>query len=144
MRIRIITDVNQSVSKVFEGFNETLFLQLSPPFPPVKLLRFDGCKKRDEVHLQLSFIFFKQQWISVITEFQNNEGEIYFIDEGISLPFFLKSWKHKHLIKTHQSTTQIIDDIEFSTGTTITNMLFYPLLYLQFLYRKPIYKKLFK
>jgi len=144
MRISISTTVNQSVKKVFEGFNEALFLKLSPPFPPVKLLRFDGCRKNDEVHLQLSFIFFSQQWISLITEYENNINEIYFIDEGISLPFFLKSWKHKHLIKAHENTTQIIDDIEFSTGTVVTDILFYPLLYLQFLYRKPVYEKLFK
>lgn len=144
MRISISTAVNQSVKKVFEGFNEALFLKLSPPFPPVKLLRFDGCRKNDEVHLQLSFIFFSQQWISLITEYENNINEIYFIDEGISLPFFLKSWKHKHLIKAHENTTQIIDDIEFSTGTVVTDILFYPLLYLQFLYRKPVYEKLFK
>jgi ligand-binding SRPBCC domain-containing protein len=144
MNIKITTSVSQSIEEVFQGFNEQLFLQLSPPFPPVKLLRFDGCKKEDIVHLELSFIFFKQQWTSVITEFEHNELEIFFIDEGVSLPFFLKFWKHKHIIKQHQDITQITDDIEFSTGTKITDVLFYPLLYMQFLYRKPVYKRMFK
>jgi ligand-binding SRPBCC domain-containing protein len=105
------------------------------------LLRFDGCSKNDEVHLQLSFIFFKQQWISIITEFENNVNEIFFVDEGISLPFFLKSWKHKHIIRKHNGSTQIIDDIEFNTGNKITDMIFYPLLFMQFLYENRFIEK---
>lgn len=144
MRICIKTKVNQDYKKVFSGFNQSLFLKLNPPFPPVKLLKFDGCKKDNKVILRLNFIFFKQTWESLITKDEENNQEIYFIDEGIKLPFFLKYWKHKHIIQNSNTSSLIIDDITFKTPFIILNYLMYPLLYLQFLYRKPIYKKVFK
>jgi ligand-binding SRPBCC domain-containing protein len=96
MKITIETPVNQDYLQVKEGFNETLFKKLSPPFPPVKLLRFDGSTKGDLVTLELNFIFFKQKWTSEIMEDQTTDKEFYFIDKGIELPFFLKKWTHKH------------------------------------------------
>lgn len=143
MRIVIKTEVEKPLKEVFSAFDEKLFLKLSPPFPPVKLLRFDGCKPKDEVHLELSFILFKQQWVSFIVSANESANEIYFIDEGIKLPFFLKKWKHKHLLQKQNSNTVIIDDIQYTTGFLITDAIVFPLLFLQFLYRKPIYKKYF-
>jgi ligand-binding SRPBCC domain-containing protein len=145
MKIRIATQVNAGLATVKSGFNETLFLSLNPPFPPVKLRRFDGCRKGDRVELELNFIFFKQTWESLITGDTVNATEFSFVDEGIRLPFFLKSWKHHHLNEvSDKGGTTITDDIEFTTPTLLTNWLFYPILYLQFLYRRPIYRKVFR
>jgi ligand-binding SRPBCC domain-containing protein len=47
------------------------------------------------------------------------------------------------MVKDDEGTI-IIDDITFRTPSILTDYLFYPLLYLQFLYRKPIYKKVFR
>ncbi|MCU0391818.1 MAG: hypothetical protein MUE81_11930 [Thermoflexibacter sp.] len=146
MEIVIKTYVSQPILSVWQGFNETLFLKLAPPFPPMKLLRFDGSEKGNEVHIRLNFILFKQKWISLITENVKTEDQIYFIDEGIKLPFFLKYWKHKHRIIKHidnEKHTQsiIIDEIEFKS---IFGWLIYPVLYLQFWNRKKIYRKIFK
>ena len=143
MRIKISTLVKQPYKKVFEGFDQNLFIKLAPPFPPVKLLRFDGCKVDDRVALRLNFIFFKQIWESLITDYQNNEQEISFMDEGVKLPFFLKYWKHHHRIIKEGEQTQIVDDISFKTPFFLFDYLMYPALYLQFLYRKPIYRKIF-
>jgi ligand-binding SRPBCC domain-containing protein len=144
VNIKISTKVNQSLLKVWEGFNLELFSKLAPPFPPVVVKEFGGCLKGDKVHLELNFILFKQDWISDIVDQKRTESEIYFIDEGIKLPFFLKYWQHRHrLVKDNQGTL-IIDDITFKTPTILTDFLFYPLMYLQFLYRKPIYKKVFE
>ncbi len=141
MRICIKTNVNKPYKQIFSGFNEALFLALNPPIMPVKLLRFDGCKKGDEVHIQLPF---KMLWISDITDFSETENEIYFIDEGRQLPFPLKQWKHKHrIIKQTENDTLIIDDINFSTNNKLLDFLIYPALWLQFAYRKPVYKKWF-
>lgn len=135
--------VKQPYKKVFEGFDQNLFIKLAPPFPPVKLLRFDGCKVDDRVALRLNFIFFKQTWESLITDYQNNEQEISFVDEGVKLPFFLKYWKHHHRVVKEGEQTQIVDDISFKTPFFLFDYLMYPALYLQFLYRKPIYRKVF-
>ena len=145
MKINIQTPVRQNIEQVWSGFNESLFTQLSPPFPPVNLLRFDGSEKGDEVHLELNLLIFKQLWISLITENEKTTEEIYFIDEGIKLPFFLSSWKHRHRIvkaidEKKQTQSLIIDEIEFESPF---GFLIYPALYLQFLYRRPIYQKIF-
>ncbi|WOK06033.1 hypothetical protein RT717_23435 [Imperialibacter roseus] len=144
MKIRIKTHVKADLQTVIAGFTDKLFLKLNPPFPPVKLRRFDGCKKGDKVELELNFIFFKQTWESLITHDLTNETVFSFVDEGVRLPFFLKSWKHHHLNEANDAEgTSITDDIEFTTPALLTNWLIYPILYLQFLYRKPIYRKVF-
>jgi len=144
MKIRIATQVDASLEKVKEGFTEDLFISLNPPFPPVKLLQFDGCKTGDQVALELNFILFKQLWVSDITDDGQSEKEWFFLDEGTKLPFFLKSWKHWHVVEKNESGAKIVDDITFSTGTLLTDVLFYPALLGQFLYRKPIYRRIFK
>ncbi len=143
MKITIKTEVKSSIKIVWQGFTQKLFLKLAPPFPPVKLVRFEGCLKGDIVSMELNFIVLKQNWTSLITEQIETEEEIYFIDEGTELPFFLKNWKHKHRIVKHDNNASIIDEIEYKTPTILTDYLFYPILYLQFVYRKPIYKKVF-
>jgi ligand-binding SRPBCC domain-containing protein len=144
MNITIQTSVKASLSGVVKGFNQDLFLKLNPPFPPVRLLQFDGCLKGDHVRLELNFLLFKQDWHSEITESHATESEFYFIDEGRKLPFFLKSWRHKHIIRKENSGAVIIDDITYTTGTLLTDFLFYPALLGQFIYRKPVYKRVFK
>jgi ligand-binding SRPBCC domain-containing protein len=143
MKLILRTNVNSTFQQVWEGFDETLFRRLSPPFPPVRVVRFDGCLKGDMVELELDFLLFKQRWTSVITEQQAANSEIYFIDEGVKLPFFLSYWRHRHRIIKDGDHAVIADEIEFRTPFLLTNFLFYPLLYAQFLYRKPIYRKVF-
>lgn len=144
MRIKVVTAVKASLKAVKEGFTGELFLKLNPPFPPVKLIQFDGSKKGDKVELELNFLLFKQRWVSEITEDGEDSNQWYFIDEGTGLPFFLKRWKHRHVVKKLKTGSIIVDDICYSTGSIITDFIFYPLLFGQFLYRKPVYKKTFQ
>lgn len=154
MHLRLKTRVTSSVQHVWGGFDRSLFDQLSPPFPPVEVVRFDGCLTGDIVHLRLNFLLFRQDWISAITDQQlietaNRTDEIYFIDEGTQLPFFLGHWRHRHRIVRDTSANSgdersiIIDDITFRTPFRLTDYLFYPLLWLQFAYRQPIYRRVF-
>lgn len=130
--------------QVWDGFTLRLFNQLNPPFPPVAVVRFDGCRKGDTVHLRLNFLLFKQDWTSLITEQQTTEQEIYFIDQGVKLPFFLAYWQHKHRIIRAGSHARIADEVTFRTPTRLTDYLLYPILYGLFAYRKPIYRRYFK
>lgn len=144
MKIKIATQVKSEWKNVVSGFTKELFVKLNPPFPPVVVKQFDGCIKGDKVVLELNFLFFKQKWVSHIVESAEDENGFSFIDVGVKLPFFLSRWRHHHIIeKREDGGATIIDDIEFSTGTLLTDLLFYPVLYGQFLYRKPIYKKIF-
>ena len=144
MKLTIATKVEENYLKVKEGFTESLFTKLSPSFPPVKLLRFDGSSKGDMVTLELNFLLFKQNWTSQIIEDRTDEMEFYFIDKGVELPFFLKSWNHKHRIIRSGDDAIIRDEIEYSAPFGLLSILLYPAMLLQFAYRIPIYKKVFK
>ncbi|MFT6970180.1 MAG: ligand-binding SRPBCC domain-containing protein [Roseivirga sp.] len=143
MKISVSTKVSQSMLEVAKGFDEKLFTALSPPFPKVQLKRFDGSTKGDIISLELDFIFFKQLWTSEIIDNSVSENRFEFIDSGIELPFFLKYWRHQHVILEQAEGSTIVDNIEFKTPFIIFDYLMYPLMYLQFVYRRPIYKKLF-
>ncbi|WP_162418314.1 SRPBCC family protein [Cyclobacterium roseum] len=144
MKINLSTRVDQSYLKVKEGFTEDLFQSLNPPFPPVKLLRFDGSSTGDIVSLELNFILFKQVWTSEITDDQTDENEFYFVDEGIKLPFFLRFWRHKHrVVSQGPSQSLIIDEISYRAPNKILEIFLFPVLYAQFAMRKPVYKKYF-
>lgn len=132
------------MSEVANGFNESLFSALSPPFPRVKLKRFDGSIKGDIVSLELDFLFFKQLWTSEIIDNAQNEDKFEFTDFGIELPFFLKYWKHNHVILNQETGSIIVDKIEFKTPFILFDYLMYPLMTIQFLYRKPIYRRFFR
>jgi ligand-binding SRPBCC domain-containing protein len=143
MKLIIETEVYQDFMKVKEGFTESLFLKLNPPFPPVKLIRFDGSETGNLVSLELNFLLFRQKWTSEITDHQLTENEFFFVDEGVELPFFLKSWRHKHRLIKSGNHCLIRDEIEYEGPNSVITKLLFPLLKGQFLYRKPIYKKVF-
>lgn len=144
MHIILRTPVRQSPEQVWAGFDRTLFDRLSPPFPPVDVVRFDGCLRGDVVHLRLNFLLFRQDWISDTVDQQTTADEIYFVDQGTKLPFFLAYWHHRHrLLRDSTGGTCVVDDITFRTPFRLTDYLIYPVMWLQFAYRKPIYRRIF-
>jgi len=144
MKILLKTQVEQDYRMVYERFDRDLFLALKPPLLPLELKRFDGSKTGDEVHIQLGRGFLAQDWNAKIVEDKLTDDEAYFIDEGIKLPFFLKTWQHKHRIIRTETGAIIIDDIEYKTPTLLTDYLMYPIMWLQFAARKPVYRKYFR
>lgn len=145
MKLTLRTAVRQPMAQVWAGFDRALFDKLSPPFPPVEVVRFDGCMKNDTVILRLNFLFFKQNWTSRIIDQRATPTEIFFVDEGTQLPFFLAYWHHHHRLIADPATggTTVADEITFRTPTRLTDYLFWPLLWVQFAYRKPIYRRVF-
>ena len=107
------------------------------------MLRFDGCTTGDVVSLELNFILFRQVWNSDIIDQKETEDEIYFIDQGTKLPFFLKAWHHKHRLIRQGEGTVIADEITFQTPNRLLDYVMYPLMWVQFAYRKPIYRRAF-
>lgn len=143
MHFRIETKVNQKAHDVLSGFDESLFVALKPPLMPLELLRFDGCEKGDKVQLVLGIKPFSQKWNALVVEHGENDECFYFTDIGEKLPFPIKDWKHRHFIMKERSGSIIVDDITYTTGFRLLDYLMYPIMYLQFLIRKPVYKKLF-
>lgn len=143
MKIVFKTKIEKNYQLLFSKFNLELFKALKPPVMNLVVERFDGCKKGHEIHLKMDlFGKFSQRWISRITEDFRSDYEIYFIDEGVSLPPPLRKWKHIHRIeKINELTSYVIDDIEYSCGNVALDLIIYPALYTMFLFRKPIYKR---
>jgi len=137
------TLVDQDFLSVKEQFNAELLKSLSPPFPKVTIRRFDGIHTGDKVSMELDFVFFKQQWDGDIIDDRQTDQEFYFIDIGTKLPFFLKTWQHRHRLINKGEQTLIVDEIDYQSNNKLMTILFYPAMVLQFLYRKPIYKRIF-
>lgn len=144
MRVKIQTKVEKNYSEVFQGFDIHLFMKLKPPFMSLNVLRFDGCKTGDIVHVEINIIGMKKTWISEITGNGENSEEIYFVDEGKVLPSPLRYWKHRHVIQKSIDSSLIIDDISYSTNSKILDFLMFPLIFSQFYIRKPVYKSYFR
>lgn len=136
------TPVGSSLDKVKEGFNVELFKALKPPLLTLEVARFDGCKEGDEVHLKVG-LGLKVEWISLITKDIQTANEWSFIDEGKKLPFPLTAWRHHHRVIKSGEEAIIIDDINFRCGPNFLTKMMKPLLYLQFVGRAPVYRKVF-
>jgi ligand-binding SRPBCC domain-containing protein len=143
-RILIKTKVDKSLSEVKSKFDKQLFRKLKPPGVELEILRFDGCKQGDEVHLEVKpFLMKKQKWVSLISEDIENSSSWKFVDVGKVLPWPIKTWEHQHIVERLDSGSVIIDDISYSCSNPLIELLVYLPLKLQFLFRKPIYKKEF-
>lgn len=139
MNIKLQSKVKGELSTILARFDQDLFSYLLPP--GAQLIEFGGSKKGDVVHLKLPMA---GEWVSEITENGIEEDRCYFIDEGRKLPFPLKKWKHKHILhRVGNNNTIIEDDIFFSTGYILTDILFYPFIFLSFLPRVWQYKRYF-
>lgn len=144
MRIKIPIPVEGKPEEILKRFDRQLFEALSPPGIKVELLRFDGSKKGDKIHVRLHMpLLGKQDWVSVITEEVWSEQEAYFVDEGEQLPAFLSQWRHKHLVEAYKNGSRIVEDISYESPYKILTILLYPVMYLQFAYRKIVYWKVF-
>ena len=143
MKLSLSTRVTGSVQQIKAGFDVSLFKALAPPFPKLNVKRFDGCEKNDLVELELNFFTYKQNWVSLITYDKTTDDIFEFIDIGKELPFPFKKWRHHHLVEKTGTGSVISDKIEYSSGLIILDYLLFPLLFLQFVYRKPVYRKLF-
>ena len=139
MNISLRSKVKTELRVVQEHFNEDLFRYLLPPGG--QLIEFGGSKKNDYVHLKLPIV---GEWLSEIIEDGSTKDRYYFIDVGRKLPFPLKSWRHIHELQREGKHTVIADNITFSTGTLLMDLLFYPILYLSFRPRVWQYKSYFK
>lgn len=143
MHIRIQTQVSADFTTVSQQFGQSLLTYVSPPFPPTRLLRYDGNEVGSEVHVELNFILFRQVWKSKIISLVQTATQMVFIDEGLVLPFFLSYWHHEHRVESCETGSCIVDNVQFRTPFILTDYLMYPLMYVQFWYRKPRYQKFF-
>ena len=144
MQLQFKTEVSASLEQVKNGFDRNLFLKLKPPVLQLHLDRFDGCQVGNEVHLRTGIPGLLQTWVSLITEEELTSELWFFIDEGKQLPFPLKRWKHRHEVRrTPAGTSEIRDEIEYSSGNRLLDWMLYPSLWWVFSGRCPVYQAIF-
>ncbi|MCB0653029.1 MAG: cyclase [Saprospiraceae bacterium] len=144
MHIQLSTRVNGHYKNIITRFDRQLFETLAPGMAKMEIVEFTGSQKGDKVHIRfLSPV--KADWVSLITEDEINADEAYFTDEGTLLPFPLKYWKHKHIVrKITEDSSWIIDDITFEGRNILFTLLLYPAIFLGFYPRKRIYRTYFR
>jgi ligand-binding SRPBCC domain-containing protein len=111
MHFQISTKIEQDYKSVFSKFDVNLLKRLKPIAVGLKILRYDGCEKGNEVHAEISFLGWKQRWNTLITEKTETNNEIYFIDEGLHtdmLPKPLKIWRHRHEISKFIDSSKLL------------------------------------
>lgn len=144
MRLHLQTAVQQDYLSVFHAFDEQLFRKLAPPYPKLKLLRFDGSAPGNVVEVELQTGISAFRWTSLITVREITEERAWFVDEGQEVPPPLRQWRHKHLVTKHGNGAIIHDIIEYSTGYKALDVMLYPFMLAVFGMRKPVYKKVFR
>jgi ligand-binding SRPBCC domain-containing protein len=144
MKLYFETPIEKKPDVIIKNFNKDLFLALRPPGIKLSVEKFDGCKTGDEVHLKIKSFLMTQTWVSKITQDKLDSNEWSFVDEGVKLPWPLKSWKHIHSVKrVDQNNSLIVDDINFDCFYSWMNYPMKPLLWLSFAVRPSRYKKFF-
>lgn len=109
----------------------------------MEITQFTGSKTGDIVALSFTSPI-RATWVSKIVEHGQDDAKAYFIDVGTKLPFPLKEWRHEHIVeRIDEKTSLIVDDINYSTGYKLIDILLYPFMYLGFYPRKSGYKKYF-
>jgi ligand-binding SRPBCC domain-containing protein len=146
MRITLRTRVQQPAERVFQQFDRPLLERLAPPFPVARLVRYDGQLPGHEVHIRLHFGLFTQTWHSRITP-NRAEGptEWFFEDVGTRLPFFLRAWTHRHIVRAlPNGSSEIVDAVTFRSPWYTPAPLVWLALWGMFAYRQPIYRRVFR
>jgi ligand-binding SRPBCC domain-containing protein len=146
MRFQILTRVQGNHRDVFLKFDHSLLLQLSPPGVHIKLLHIqEPSEPNAYIRLQVTILgIIRQNWENVFSHYELREDECHFVDEGRKMPFPIRYWRHDHRVLADGPDHAIInDDITFKTGFLPLDWLMYPILWLQFRYRQPIYRRVF-
>lgn len=145
MKLLFKTRVDLPFERIRDQFNRELFEYLSPSWVPFKIKRFDGCKKGDEVHVELGPALSAQQWVSIMTFEETNASGWSFIDEGKVLPWPLSNWKHHHRVdRIGPMESEIVDDIYFECSPSWMAFVIKPILWQTFAIRPKRYKNFFK
>ncbi len=146
MHVTLRTTVGQPPAQVLAGFTRALFVALAPPFPRLRVLRFDGCRTGDQVEIELDTLVKRLPWTSLIVEDGvRPDGTLFFIDEGQVLPPPLRYWRHRHLIEPGPSGgSVVVDALEYRTASRLLDALLYPAMWAQFAWRRPIYRRWFR
>jgi len=137
-----IRDVN--IQDVYSVFDFRLLTALSPPMMKPEAKIYEGNKLGDQLYFVIRTPIGGFPWKGKVTEESITENEIYFVDEGTEMAFGMSTWKHKHRLIKINDGTLIRDEVFFDTKNRLLKYVLLPGVWMQFLYRKPLYEKIVK
>jgi ligand-binding SRPBCC domain-containing protein len=146
MRFQILTKVQGNHRSVFLRFNHSLLLQLTPPGMRMELLEFqDPQEPNGKIEMRVTILgLIKQEWENAFSDYELGEAECHFVDQGVKMPFPIRLWRHDHRVLADGPDQAIInDDVTFGSGFFLMDWMLFPILWLQFRYRRPIYRRVF-
>lgn len=145
MRLLIKTRVSGNYQKVFAGFDESLLLKLTPPGMKLRLVKADPPDQvGGGIHLHVTVLgIIRQEWKNDFHSHEIKENECHFVDVGRLMPFPFKYWRHDHRVQRDGDNARIVDDITYRCRLKLLEWLVFPIVWLQFRYRRPIYRRHF-
>ena len=124
---------------VVRCFHSNEFIEFLILGQPVKIVSWKGIDNNKEA--SLLFWFFGWRKMSVVHEnYKLDRDNLSFEDKGLVLPFGLKSWRHRHIVKPHESGALIIDQIYLEEKNIFKKFFVYPLMLFPIVIRKVTYK----
>ena len=129
---------NIAPQDVIQCFHSPKFIKFLIAGQPVKIRDWSGLKIARKL---LFLLVFWLEKMSVVHENYNcSEDFLSFEDIGLILPFGLKNWKHKHIVKAHKLGAVIIDKIYIDNEKSLKTFFIYPIMLFPIIIRKITYK----
>jgi len=141
MRIIIKSPVSQKPETVWAAMDEQMLRSLSPWFLHLKVLKYEGNKPGNKFSFETGIWPITAVWSGLVTSAGQTPGTFWFEDRGEKLPFPLKRWKHRHIVRKTTAGSVVIDAIECSTNMTFLDLIVKPLLTCLFSVRKQKYSR---
>ncbi|MBU6324780.1 MAG: cyclase [Bacteroidetes bacterium] len=107
----------------------------------LRILRYDGQQPGDCFTMQLGPPSLNVRWEGRVTDSGQTPASYWFEDEGLKLPFPLKQWKHRHVVRKSGDGAVIMDIVSFTTGNGLLDLLCYPFLKAMFVGRIKKYQR---
>ncbi len=125
-------------SEVIKSFHSKNFVQFLIKFQPVKIIAWEGIKSGKLA--KFKFWFFGWRKMNVIHKnYILKSDHLSFEDHGNLLPFGLKAWKHRHIVKKVNGGT-LITDLIFFDDKGLKNIIIKPIMLFPIALRKITYK----
>lgn len=135
--------VDSAFEKVVLHIGKNLFKEITPAVLNFNIIKFDGISVGDDIKIQMNFGK-EFIWHSKVVSSKKNEVELTFIDVGILMLPFMKSWHHEHQFKLVEDGKTIIRDfISFECEPKIFEFLYYGIFYTMFKIRSQTYNSFF-
>lgn len=104
------TTLSSDLEHVWLFFQSAENLVRITRFPLVSIDSDPTVAQGKNIKLKLNFILFRLKWLLKIKEV---EEKVFFIDEGLHVPFPFKKWQHIHSFSQKGNQTVMTDEIEF-------------------------------